>query len=107
MAMALMPAALPAQVPIPSPPPLTGGGPHDLPPVGVEDQYGRPEPRDLAEIANSGTAYQKQNVRVRGRLADLVPNRYLMLTDGAVRVMLVTFFDADYREIAALMGLEV
>jgi len=46
-------------------------------------------------------------VRVRGRLADLVPNRYLMLTDGAVRVMLVTFFDADYREIAALMGLEV
>jgi len=107
MAMALMPAALSAQVPIPSPPPLSGGGPHDLPPVGVEDQYGRPEPRDLAEIANSGTAYQKQNVRVRGRLADLVPNRYLMLTDGAARVMLVTFFDADYREIAALMGLEV
>jgi hypothetical protein len=30
-----------------------------------------------------------------------------MLTDGAARVMLVTFFDADYREIRVLMGLEV
>src|SRR6185295_10748229 len=52
-------------------------------------------------------SFQKKNVRVRGRLADLVPGRYLMLTDGAARVMLVTFFDADYREISVLRGLEV
>jgi len=107
MAMALMPAALSAQIPIPSPPPLTGGGPRDLPPVGVEDSYGPPEPQDLEQIANNGTGYQRHNVRVRGRLDDLVPGRYLMLTEGAVRVMLVTFFDADYREISVLMGLEV
>jgi hypothetical protein len=106
MAMAL-PAALSAQVPIPSPPPLTGGGPRDLPPVGVEDSYGPPEGQDLEQVANDGGLYQKHNVRVRGRLDDLVPGRYLMLTDGAVRVMLITFFDADYREIAVLMGLEV
>ncbi len=107
MAMVLMPAALPAQVPIPSPPPLTGGGSRDLPPVGVEDFYGPPEPQDLEQIANGGSSFQKKNVRVRGRLADLVPGRYLMLTDGAVRVMLITFFDADYREIGVLRGLEV
>jgi hypothetical protein len=107
LAMTLMPAALPAQAPIPSPPPLTGGGPRDLPPVGVEDSYGPPEPQDLEQVANNGGGYQRHNVRVRGRLDDLVPGRYLMLTDGAVRVMLVTFFDADYREISVLMGLEV
>jgi len=107
MAMALMPVALSAQVPIPSPPPLTGGGPRDLPPVGVEDFYGPAEPQDLEQIAYSGSSYQKHNVRVRGRLADLVPGRYLMLMEGAVRVMLVTFNDADYHEISALMGLEV
>jgi hypothetical protein len=107
MAMALMPAALSAQVPIPSPPPLTGGGPRDLPPVGVEDWYGPPEGQDLEQVANNGGLYQKHNVRVRGRLDDLVPGRYLMLTDGAVRVMLVLFFDADYREISVLRGLEV
>jgi hypothetical protein len=108
MAMTLMPAALAAQIPIPSPPPLTGGGPRDLPPVGVEDSYGPPEPQDLEQIANNGTGYQRHNVRVRGRLDDLVAGRYLMLTDGAAtRVMLITFFDADYREISVLMGLEV
>ena len=108
MAIALMPAALSAQVPIPSPPPLTGGGPRDLPPVGVEDSYGPPEGQDLEQVANNGGLYQKHNVRVRGRLDDLVPGRYLMLTDGAAaRVMLITFFDADYREISVLMGLEV
>jgi len=107
MAMALMPALLSAQIPIPSPPPLTGGGPRDLPPVGVEDLYGPAEPQDLEQIAYSGSSYQKHNVRVRGRLSDLVPGRYLMLMEGAVRVMLVTFYDADYHEISALMGLEV
>ena len=108
MAMAVMPATLLAQVPIPSPPPLTGGGPRDLPPVGVEDSYGPPEPQDLEQIATNGAGYQRHNVRVRGRLDDLVPGRYLMLTDGAAtRVMLITFFDADYREISVLMGLEV
>jgi hypothetical protein len=108
MAMALMPAALSAQIPIPSPPPLTGGGPRDLPPVGVEDSYGPPEPQDLEQIATNGAGYQRHNVRVRGRLDDLVPGRYLMLTDGAAtRVMLITFFDADYSEIRVLMGQEV
>jgi hypothetical protein len=105
-ALMLAPVAA-AQVPIPSPPPLTGGGPRDLPPVGVEDSYGPPEGQDLEQVANNGAGYQRHNVRVRGRLDDLVPGRYLMLTDGAVRVMLITFFDADYREISVLMGLEV
>jgi hypothetical protein len=106
-ALTLAPAALAAQIPIPSPPPLTGGGPHDLPPVGVEDSYGPPEPQDLEQIATNGAGYQRHNVRVRGRLDDLVPGRYLMLTDGVLRVMLVTFFDADYRDISVLLGLEV
>ena len=45
---------------------------------------------------------------MKGRLDDLVPGRYLMLKDGAARVMLITFNDADYRDDSSvLMGLEV
>jgi hypothetical protein len=106
-ALTLAPAAALAQVPIPSPPPITGGGPRDLPPVGAQDFYGPAEPVDLDQIAYNGGSYQKRNVVVKARLDDLVPGRYLALTDGAARVMLILFNDSDYHDVSKFIGVEV
>jgi hypothetical protein len=105
--LTLAPAAAPAQVPIPSPPPITGGGPRDLPPVGVQEFYGPADPADLDQIAYNGGSYQKRNVLVKARLDDLVPGRYLMLTDGTARVMLIPFNDSDYHDLSKFVGVEV
>jgi len=100
-----------AQVPVPSPATPFGHGPSDPPPVSVEGHYGPPEPEDLDLIAN-GVSAQKRNVKVKGRLADLIGGpvggaRYLSLTDGAARVVLVPFQAQDYEDLATLVGVEV
>ena len=64
-----------AQVATPSPRPLTGG-PQDLPPAGMEEFYGPPQPEDLDQIAYNGTSYQKRHVIVKGRLDILEVGRY-------------------------------
>ena len=105
--MTLAPAAALAQVPIPSPPPITGGGSRELPPVGAQEFYGPAEPVDLDQIAYDGASYKKRNVVVKARVEDLVPGRYLALTDGAARVMLILFHDSDYRDVSKFIGVEV
>jgi hypothetical protein len=104
--LALAPPLVLAQVLIPSPRPITGGQ-QELPPVGVEGHYGPAEPQDLDQIAYNGASYQKRNVIVKGKLADLVPGRYLALSDGAARVMLIPFHDTDYHDLSAFVGVEV
>jgi hypothetical protein len=105
-AFALAPPLALAQVLIPSPRPITGGQ-QELPPVGVEGHYGPAEPEDLDQIAYNGASYQKKNVIVKGRLDHLVPGRYLALSDGAARVMLIPFHDSDYHDLSAFVGVEV
>ena len=105
-ALALAPALALGQVLIPSPRPITGGS-QELPPVGVEGHYGPAEPEDLDQIAYNGASYQKRNVLVKGRLDDLVPGRYLALSDGAARVMLIPFHDSDYHDLSSFLGVEV
>ena len=46
---------------------------------------------ELDQIANGGS-YQKRNVVVKTRVEDLVHGRYLGLTDGVSRVMLILFY---------------
>ena len=104
--LALAPGLALAQVLIPSPRPITGGA-QELPPVGVEGHYGPAEPEDLDQIAYNGASYQKRNVLVKARLDDLVPGRYLALSDGAARVMLIPFHDSDYHDLSAFLGVEV
>jgi hypothetical protein len=60
----------------------------------------------LDQIAN-GRSYQKRNVVVKARVDDLVPGRYLSLTDGASRVMLILFYDSDYYDVSKFIGVEV
>jgi hypothetical protein len=103
--MALL-TLVPAQMPVPSPSPLTGG-PTVLPPVGIEGHYGPAEPQDLEQIAYNGASYQKRNVMVKGRLGDLVAGRYFSLNEGMARVMLVPFDPADYHDLSTLFGREV
>jgi hypothetical protein len=105
-ALALAPGLALGQVLIPSPRPITGAT-QELPPVGVEGHYGPAEPEDLDHIAYNGDSYQKRNVLVKGRLDVLVPGRYLALTDGAARVMLIPFHDSDYHDLSAFLGVEV
>jgi hypothetical protein len=105
LAVALV-ALAPSQIPVPSPSPISGG-PAFLPPVGIEGHYGPAEPEDLDQIAYNGASYQKRNVIVKGRLGDLVPGRYMSLSDGTARVMLIPFHPADYRDFSTLLGLEV
>ena len=105
--MTLAPTAALAQVPIPSPPPITRGDSRELPPVGAQEFYGPPEPVELNQIAYDGASYKKRNVVVKARVEDLVPGRYLALTDGAARVMLILFYDADYDDVSKFIGVEV
>ena len=105
--MTLAPTVALAQVPIPSPPPITtGGGSREPPPVGAREFYGPAEPVELDQIANGGS-YQKRNVVVKTRVEDLVPGRYLGLTDGVSRVMLILFYGSDYHDVSKFIGIEV
>jgi hypothetical protein len=103
--LALAPWAA-AQILTPSPRPLTGG-PQDLPPAGLEDYYGPPEPEDLDQIAYNGASYQKRHVMVKGRLDLLEAGRYLSLNQGAARVMLIPFSPTDVHDYSTLLGMEV
>ena len=114
MAVALVPlvaATAAAQVTMPSPGTPFGHGPADPPPVSVEGHYGRPQPEELDLIAGDESD-QRKNVIVKGRLADLIAGsvggaRYLALTDGGARVVLIPFQAQDYADLSSLVGVEV
>lgn len=97
---------LPFQVQIPSPVPI-GGGQWDLPPVGIEDLYGPLQVEELDQLAHNGQSYHRRLVQTRGRVADLLPNQYLMLEDGTSRVMLIPMNVADYHDYITMLGMDV
>jgi hypothetical protein len=97
---------LATQVHTPSPGPLTGGT-AELPPARIEDIYGAPAGEDLDQIAYNGQSYQRRHVMVKGRLDVLEAGRYLSLSQGTARVMLVPFSPSDTHDYETLLGLEV
>jgi hypothetical protein len=67
-------------------------------------QYGEPVPVDLASIAYSEGAHQRQHVRTRGRLSVLEANRYFVLTDGHARVLVLLVPEIAYTDLMAFLG---
>ncbi|HUH13458.1 MAG TPA: hypothetical protein VMK65_10125, partial [Longimicrobiales bacterium] len=102
----LAPAAL-AQVQVPSPNPLRPRPDERIGPMGVEGAYGPAQPVELADIAYNGASYQKGHVITRGVLDILEQGRYLSLTSGAARVMVIPLGPADYHDLVSLVGLDV
>jgi len=98
---------MPFQVQIPSPSPITGRGPQELAPIGIEDLYGPLQVEGLDQLAYNGQSYHRRLVQTRGRVADLVPGQYLMLEDGGARVMLIPMNVADYRDYMTMLGMDV
>jgi hypothetical protein len=105
-AVAALAAAAAAQVHTPSPRPLTGG-PEEMPLVGIEEWYGPPMPEDLDQIAYNGSSYQKHHVMVKGTLDALEVGRFMALSQGTARVMLIPFSPTDIHDYNTLLGREV
>lgn len=95
-----------AQVPVATPRPI-GGVQQELPIVSVEDMYGPLQVEELATLAQGGRSYNRRLVLTRGRVADLVPNQYLMLQDGAAQVMLIPMNPGDYQDYIKMLGMDV
>jgi hypothetical protein len=106
MAVWALAAPLPAQVGAPSPPSLTRPTSEERP-LGLETTYGSAEPVELERVAYDGDRYERRNVLVRGILRDLVPARYLSLTDGPARVMLIPLDPSDIGGFLTLLGTDV
>src|SRR5262245_17041504 len=107
-APALSPVQVPSPVPLPSPKsaPGTASG-RAGPPASIEAEYGPAQPEELERVANDGNLYQRHNVIVRGALTDLAPGRYLLLSAGAARVMLIPLDPGDYGDYKSLPGTDV
>ena len=101
-----MTAAVLAQLPAPTPPPLTSPS-SETRPLGLETTYGSAEVVELERIAYDGDRYERRNVRVRGILGTLASEQYLSLSDGMARVMLIPLDPADARDFLTLLGTDV
>jgi hypothetical protein len=101
----LLPAIALGQISLPTPDPYRRNV--ELPPVSIEDAYGPAQPADLSEVAYGGTRFQRRLVSVRGRIGITGGNVYYTLQDGGARVLLVPIDEADPRELARLVGVEV
>jgi len=103
---ALAPALL-AQVQVPSPNPLRPAPEDRTGLMGIEGLYGPAQPEELSAIAYGGKTYQRRHVITRGILGILEPGRYLSLTEGTARVMVIPSGPADYRDYESMIGMDV
>jgi len=99
-------AAVLAQLPAPTPPPLTRPT-SEAGPSSLETTCGSAEVMELERIAFNGAAYERRNVRVRGILGNLQTDQYLLLSDGPARVMLIPLDPADVRDLLTMLGTDV
>jgi hypothetical protein len=108
---------LSVRVVVPLLPALALAGPQILPPPGQPTEertpgfseyasYGEPRPVELSSFSNEAGSYQRMNVRTRGTVDILVPNRYYTLRDGSDRVLLIPARDIAY-DVGRLGGFRV
>jgi hypothetical protein len=106
IALAVVAAPPPAQMPSPTPPPLVRPR-SEARPSSLEGQYGSPETVELDRVAHNGTSYHRRHVRVRGILGELASGQYLSLTDERVVVMLIPLDPSYVQDFMTMSGLDV